>query len=97
MRSGTPRFTCRSGVGLLILLYIHHQSQRSLSSAGVRPKRPTPRSKGASRSATGRSGSGECIGSGLLVDNGTLSVLQTLALAGGSNHTAKMSGARAYS
>jgi polysaccharide biosynthesis/export protein len=32
--------------------------------------------------------------SGLLVDNGTLSVLQALALAGGTNHTAKLSGAR---
>ncbi len=31
---------------------------------------------------------------GLLVDNGTLTVLQALALAGGTNHTAKMSGAR---
>jgi polysaccharide biosynthesis/export protein len=32
--------------------------------------------------------------SGLLIDNGTLTVLQALALAGGTNHTAKMSGAR---
>jgi polysaccharide biosynthesis/export protein len=32
--------------------------------------------------------------SGLLVDNGTLTVLQALALAGGTNHTAKLSGAR---
>jgi len=32
--------------------------------------------------------------SGLLVDNGTLTVLQALALAGGTNHTAKMGGAR---
>jgi polysaccharide export outer membrane protein len=32
--------------------------------------------------------------SGLLVDNGTLTVLQALALAGGTNRTAKMSGAR---
>jgi len=32
--------------------------------------------------------------SGLLVDNGTLTVLQALALAGGTNHTARMSGAR---
>jgi polysaccharide biosynthesis/export protein len=32
--------------------------------------------------------------SGLLVDNGTLTVLQALALAGGTNHTAKMSGVR---
>jgi polysaccharide biosynthesis/export protein len=32
--------------------------------------------------------------SGLLVDNGALTVLQALALAGGTNHTAKMSGAR---
>ena len=32
--------------------------------------------------------------SGLLVDNGTLTVLQALALAGGPNHTAKMSAAR---
>jgi polysaccharide biosynthesis/export protein len=32
--------------------------------------------------------------SGLLVDNGSLTVLQALALAGGTNHTAKMSGAR---
>jgi polysaccharide export outer membrane protein len=31
---------------------------------------------------------------GLLVDNGTLTVLQALALAGGTNRTAKMSGAR---
>jgi len=31
---------------------------------------------------------------GLLVDNGTLTVLQALALAGGANHTAKMGGAR---
>lgn len=31
---------------------------------------------------------------GLLVDNGTLTVLQALALAGGTNHTAKMSGVR---
>ena len=32
--------------------------------------------------------------SGLLVDNGTLTVLQALALAGGTNHTAKMGGTR---
>ena len=32
--------------------------------------------------------------SGFLVDNGTLSVLQALALAGGTNRTAKMGGAR---
>ncbi|HYM78411.1 MAG TPA: polysaccharide biosynthesis/export family protein [Candidatus Dormibacteraeota bacterium] len=32
--------------------------------------------------------------SGLLVDNGTLTVLQALALAGGTNKTAKLSGAR---
>jgi polysaccharide biosynthesis/export protein len=32
--------------------------------------------------------------SGLLVDNGTLTVLQAVALAGGTNHTAKMSGIR---
>ena len=32
--------------------------------------------------------------SGLLVDNGSLTVLQALALAGGTNHTAKMDGAR---
>jgi polysaccharide export outer membrane protein len=32
--------------------------------------------------------------SGILVDNGTLTVLQALALAGGTNRTAKMSGAR---
>ncbi len=32
--------------------------------------------------------------SGLLVDNGTLTVLQALALAGGTNHTAKMGGVR---
>ena len=32
--------------------------------------------------------------SGLLVDNGSLTVLQALALAGGTNHTAKLSGAR---
>lgn len=32
--------------------------------------------------------------SGFLVDNGTLTVLQALALAGGTNHTAKLSGAR---
>jgi len=32
--------------------------------------------------------------SGLLVDNGTLTVLQAIALAGGTNHTAKMGGAR---
>jgi polysaccharide biosynthesis/export protein len=32
--------------------------------------------------------------SGLLVDNGTLTVLQALALAGGANHTAKMGGVR---
>jgi polysaccharide export outer membrane protein len=31
---------------------------------------------------------------GLLVDNGSLTVLQALALAGGPNHTAKMSGVR---
>jgi polysaccharide biosynthesis/export protein len=31
---------------------------------------------------------------GLLVDNGSLTVLQAIALAGGTNHTAKMSGAR---
>jgi len=31
---------------------------------------------------------------GLLVDNGTLTVLQALALAGGTNHTAKMGGVR---
>jgi len=31
---------------------------------------------------------------GLLVDNGTLTVLQALALAGGTNHTAKMGGIR---
>lgn len=32
--------------------------------------------------------------SGLLVDNGTLTVLQAVALAGGINHTAKLGGAR---
>jgi polysaccharide biosynthesis/export protein len=32
--------------------------------------------------------------SGLLVDNGTLTVLQALALAGGTNHTAKINGTR---
>lgn len=32
--------------------------------------------------------------SGILVDNGTLTVLQALALAGGTNHTAKMGGVR---
>lgn len=32
--------------------------------------------------------------SGFLVDNGSLTVLQALALAGGTNHTAKLSGAR---
>ncbi len=32
--------------------------------------------------------------SGLLVDNGTLTVLQALALAGGTNHTAKLGGAK---
>ncbi len=32
--------------------------------------------------------------SGLLVDNGTLTVLQAIALAGGTNRTAKLSGAR---
>ena len=32
--------------------------------------------------------------SGLLVDNGTLTVLQAMALAGGANHTAKLGGAR---
>jgi polysaccharide export outer membrane protein len=32
--------------------------------------------------------------SGLLVDNGTMTVLQALALAGGTNKTAKLSGAR---
>jgi polysaccharide export outer membrane protein len=32
--------------------------------------------------------------SGLLVDNGTLTVLQALALAGGTNKTAKLGGAR---
>lgn len=32
--------------------------------------------------------------SGLLVDNGTITVLQAIALAGGTNHTAKMGGAR---
>jgi len=32
--------------------------------------------------------------SGLLVDNGTLTVLQAIALAGGTNHTAKMSAVR---
>jgi len=31
---------------------------------------------------------------GLLVDNGTLTVLQAIALAGGTNHTAKISGVR---
>jgi polysaccharide biosynthesis/export protein len=31
---------------------------------------------------------------GLLVDNGSLTVLQALALAGGTNHTAKMSAVR---
>jgi polysaccharide export outer membrane protein len=31
---------------------------------------------------------------GLLIDNGSLTVLQALALAGGTNHTAKMSGVR---
>jgi polysaccharide export outer membrane protein len=30
----------------------------------------------------------------LLVDNGTLTVLQALALAGGANHTAKLGGVR---
>jgi polysaccharide biosynthesis/export protein len=32
--------------------------------------------------------------SGLIVDNGTMTVLQALALAGGANHTAKMGGVR---
>lgn len=32
--------------------------------------------------------------SGLLIDNGSLTVLQALALAGGTNHTAKLSGAK---
>jgi polysaccharide biosynthesis/export protein len=32
--------------------------------------------------------------SGLLIDNGSLTVLQAIALAGGTNHTAKMSGVR---
>jgi polysaccharide export outer membrane protein len=32
--------------------------------------------------------------SGLLIDNGTLTVLQAIALAGGTNHTAKMGGVR---
>jgi polysaccharide biosynthesis/export protein len=32
--------------------------------------------------------------SGLLIDNGSLTVLQALALAGGTNHTAKLGGAR---
>jgi polysaccharide export outer membrane protein len=32
--------------------------------------------------------------SGLLVDNGSMTVLQALALAGGTNHTAKLGGAR---
>jgi polysaccharide biosynthesis/export protein len=32
--------------------------------------------------------------SGLLIDNGSLTVLQALALAGGANHTAKMGGVR---
>jgi len=32
--------------------------------------------------------------SGILVDNGTITVLQAIALAGGTNHTAKMGGAR---
>jgi polysaccharide export outer membrane protein len=32
--------------------------------------------------------------SGLLVDNGTLTVLQAIALAGGTNHTARLSGSR---
>ncbi len=32
--------------------------------------------------------------SGLLVDNGTLTVLQAIALVGGTNHTAKLSGSR---
>lgn len=32
--------------------------------------------------------------SGLLIDNGTMTVLQALALAGGTNHTAKMGGVR---
>ena len=32
--------------------------------------------------------------SGLVIDNGTLSVLQALALAGGTNNTAKMGGVR---
>jgi len=32
--------------------------------------------------------------SGLLVDNGSLTVLQAIALAGGANHTAKLSGVR---
>lgn len=32
--------------------------------------------------------------SGLVVDNGTMTVLQALALAGGTNHTAKMGGVR---
>jgi polysaccharide export outer membrane protein len=35
--------------------------------------------------------------SGLLVDNGTLTVLQAIALAGGTNKTAKMSGVRSSS
>lgn len=32
--------------------------------------------------------------SGLIIDNGTMTVLQALALAGGANHTAKMGGVR---
>ncbi len=32
--------------------------------------------------------------SGLLVDNGSLTVLQAIALAGGANHTAKLNGVR---
>jgi hypothetical protein len=42
MLSGTPRVHLPQRGWSAHLLYIHQQSQRSLSSAGVRPKRPPP-------------------------------------------------------
>jgi hypothetical protein len=97
MLSGTPRFTCRSGVGLLIC-FIFISSLSVASAQQASGQNGPPRSKGASRSATGHSG--ERIGSGRERPAGGqrhADCSTTLALAGGPNYTAKMSGARAHS
>jgi hypothetical protein len=82
MLSGTPRVHLPQRGWSAHLLYIHQQSQRSLSSAGVRPKRPPPPApKGlpaAQPAAAAAASASGAVGSGLLVDNGTLTVLQLL-------------------